>query len=157
MEKPSAIFRHFLEDQLLECENDAIIWHPVYAKSVTKVLCKVFGGSDSGKLQGLVRHCDCFVVTECLAYLTSNVKNVDSAIVETFLRRMSIETDADVLKALFDVCTKSFSAHKNVFLSDASKTTSEVVDKLKTFDASSNLLPSALRFTALLLSQMEKV
>ena len=70
---------------------------------------------------------------------------------------MSIETDADVLKALFDVCTKSFSAHKNVFLSDASKTTSEVVDKLKTFDASSNLLPSALRFTALLLSQMEKV
>ncbi len=133
-------------------------------RTLAKLFCQILVLNDphSGKkqvvrLEDLIEHDDAEVVAESLEFLIQNVGGVAPAVLKSILRRVSTETNVACLKSMFDVASKTFHIHKNVFLNDATKTTESVVDAMNKVDSNYPLLSSAVRLTGHLFADMEKV
>ena len=154
-------FEKSLTESLFKSGKSEIpIWYPVYNQAATKMICQMLGSKkiDEISFQDLLTHPDDDVVAECLKFLTKDVKNVNSILVNSVLERMSAEKNFDLLKMMIDACVQWYIRHTEVFQTDIVRTSNLLVYVLKKVDSkSAPLFSSAVRFAALIASSKEQV
>ena len=147
--------KHLLSERSISSKGDFLICQQLHTRAVAKLSCLISGRASAKNFvdfENLLSHADNDVIKECVEYLSENAACVEEKIIETVLRRIYVEKDAECLKLLLGACIKWYPVCPNVFLYDAEKLMSTLMQVMTSFDANAPLLASGIRLSGCLVA-----